>query len=50
MISILLPIYNGEKFLKYSIESVLNQTSQEFGCTFGRKLLALDKNHKEIIS
>ncbi len=29
MISIVLPVYNGEKYLKYSIESILNQTYKD---------------------
>ncbi len=29
MISVVLPVYNGEKYLRYSIESVLNQTYKD---------------------
>lgn len=29
MISIVLPVYNGEKYLKYSIDSILNQTYKD---------------------
>jgi glycosyltransferase involved in cell wall biosynthesis len=35
MISILFPIYNGEKYLKDSIESVLNQTFSNFEILIG---------------
>jgi glycosyltransferase involved in cell wall biosynthesis len=35
MISILLPIYNGERFLRESIQSVLNQTFTEFELLIG---------------
>lgn len=35
MISILLATYNGEKYLKYSIESVLNQTFKDFELLIG---------------
>jgi glycosyltransferase involved in cell wall biosynthesis len=35
MISILLPIYNGERFLRESIQSVLNQTFTEFELLVG---------------
>jgi glycosyltransferase involved in cell wall biosynthesis len=35
MISILLPIYNGERFLRESIQSVLNQTFAEFELLVG---------------
>lgn len=30
MISVILPVYNGEKFLRESIESILNQTYENF--------------------
>lgn len=30
MISVVMPVYNGEKFLKQSIESILNQTYNDF--------------------
>lgn len=35
MISILLPIYNGEKYLKESVESVLNQSFKNFELLIG---------------
>jgi glycosyltransferase involved in cell wall biosynthesis len=35
MISVLLPIYNGERFLRESIQSVLNQTFTEFELLIG---------------
>jgi len=35
MISILLPTYNGEKYLSLAIESVLNQTFQDFELLIG---------------
>jgi histo-blood group ABO system transferase len=34
-VSILLPVYNGEKYLKYSIDSVLNQTFTDFELLIG---------------
>ena len=30
MISVVMPVYNGEKFLKEAIESILNQTYKDF--------------------
>ncbi len=30
LISVILPVYNGEKYLKYSIESILEQTYENF--------------------
>ncbi|MBK7981678.1 MAG: glycosyltransferase family 2 protein [Ignavibacteriae bacterium] len=30
MISVLLPVYNGEKYLSQSIKSILNQTFRDF--------------------
>lgn len=35
MISILLPVYNGEKFLKHSIDSILSQTFTDFELLIG---------------
>jgi glycosyltransferase involved in cell wall biosynthesis len=35
MISVLLPVYNGERFLRESIQSVLNQTLTEFELLIG---------------
>jgi glycosyltransferase involved in cell wall biosynthesis len=35
MISILLPIYNGEKFISQSIDSILNQTFKDFELLIG---------------
>ena len=35
MISILLPVYNGETFLKFSIESILNQSYKNFELLIG---------------
>jgi glycosyltransferase involved in cell wall biosynthesis len=47
MISILLPIYNGEKFLKSSIESILNQTFKDFELLIGFN--GTKDNSKEIV-
>ena len=30
MISVVMPVYNGQKFLKQSIDSILNQTYENF--------------------
>ncbi len=30
MISVLMPVFNGEKYLRYSIQSILNQTYKDF--------------------
>jgi len=35
MISILLPVYNGEKFISQSIDSILNQTFKDFELLIG---------------
>lgn len=35
MISVLLPIYNGERYIKQSLTSVLNQTFQDFEILIG---------------
>ena len=52
MISILLAVHNGEKYLKESIDSVLNQTFKKFELLIGfngtidsskRSILFLDK-------
>lgn len=48
MISVLLPTYNGEKFLKQSIESVLNQTFKEFELLIG--LNGTTDSSREIIN
>lgn len=48
MISILLPIYNGEKYIKYSIESILNQTFKEFELLIGFN--GTTDSSKEIVS
>ena len=29
-VSVIMPVYNGEKYIKYSIESILNQTFSDF--------------------
>lgn len=42
MISVLLPVYNGEKYLKEAIDSVLNQTFKEF------ELLILDDGSTDL--
>ena len=48
MISILLPIYNGEKFLKQSIESILNQSFIDFELLIGFN--GTTDNSKEIVN
>ena len=35
-ISVVMPVYNGEKFLREAIESILNQTYKDFTCDFER--------------
>lgn len=35
MISVLLPVYNGEKYLRKSLDSVLNQTYEDFELLIG---------------
>lgn len=41
LLTVIMPVYNGEKFLKESIDSVLNQTFSDF------KLLVLDDNSQD---
>ncbi len=48
MISVLLPIYNGEKYLKQSLTSVLNQTFQDFEVLIGFN--GTTDNSKEIVN
>lgn len=46
-ISILLPVYNGERFLKFSIESILNQSYKNFELLIGFN--GTIDNSKEIV-
>lgn len=48
MVSVLLAVYNGEKYLKRSIESVLNQTYKDFELLVGFN--GTIDNSKEIVS
>ena len=40
MITVLMPVYNGEKYIKSAIESVINQTFKNFELIF-HQLMAL---------
>lgn len=48
MISILLPVYNGEKYLKKSIDSVLDQTFRDFELIIGFN--GTKDSSKEVVS
>lgn len=55
-ISVVMPVYNGAKYLKYSIESILNQTFEEFefiiindGSSDSSKDIVSSYNDKRII-
>src|SRR5271157_2647307 len=45
MISILMPIYNGKKFLQESASSVINQTYKEWELLIGINGLSLEDNN-----
>src|SRR5919202_5230350 len=40
-ISVILPVYNGEDYLRFAVESVLNQTLQDF------ELIVVDDGSKD---
>ena len=48
MISILLPIYNGEEYLRECIDSILNQTCDEFELLIGFN--GVTDSSKEIVA
>jgi glycosyltransferase involved in cell wall biosynthesis len=48
MISILLPVYNGEKYIRYAIDSVLKQTFSDFELLVGFN--GTTDNSKKIVS
>jgi glycosyltransferase involved in cell wall biosynthesis len=48
MVSVLLPIYNGEKYIKQSLTSVLNQTFQDFEILIGFN--GTTDNSKQIVN
>lgn len=51
MISVILPVYNGERFIKDSIDSILNQTHKDFeliiinDCSTDKTLSIIEKFH-----
>ena len=56
LVTILLPVYNGEKTIKATLESLLNQTFTDFelligidGTTDASKALALSFNDSRIV-